>query len=144
MLAVLLLCVVSVACGPNVPPDLQPDAVLRAELGLTDEDEVHSVRISGAERELVVPREVFLSRAAWVQFVSGDWRVHEVRFEVDSLTADAADFLGSTDQIASPPLIERDARFVVSFHEAPAGRYPFTVEGNTRSVSGVVVVQPRR
>jgi hypothetical protein len=136
--------VFSTACGPGVPPELQPDETLRIELGLTDDDEVHRVSLFGSDREEISPAELVLDRRSWVEFVSTDWRVHEVRFEVDSLTRDALEFLQATDQVASSPLVEMDARFVVSFHEAPVGRYPYVVEGNGLPGRGVVVVQPKR
>ena len=50
------------------------------------------------------------------------------------------DFLERTGQLASPPLLQQDARFVLSFREAPAGRYPFHLRGNRASGDGVVIV----
>jgi hypothetical protein len=76
----------------------------------------------------------------WVQFVSGDWFVHELAFEMDSLGTSARVFLMDTDQIESPPLLQRDARFVVSFEGAPPGRYPYLLQGNGRAGRGVIVV----
>ena len=145
MVVSLLLAVVLVGgCrGEEVPPDLQPDAVLRRELGLTDADRVHRVLLTSAERERLTPDSVVLPRGAWVEFVTGDWRLHEVRFVMDSLRAAGRAFLESTDQAASPPLVDRDARFVVFFGDAPTGRYPFVVEGNGRPAHGVVVVVPK-
>ncbi len=136
--------VFATACGPGVPPGLQPDETLRAELGLTDGDEVHRVSLLGGDREEIRPGELVLERRSWVEFVSMDWRVHEVHFEVDSLTPEAVEFLLATDQVSSSLLVEMDARFVVSFHEAPVGRYPYVVEGNGLPARGVVVVQPKR
>ncbi len=130
------------ACGPSVPPELQPDELLRTELGLTDDDEVHSVRITGGEVETVDPQETVVTDGVWVQFVTTDWRVHEVRFELDSLPEPARAFLTDTDQVGSPPLVNLDARFVVTFQDAPTGRYPFVVEGNGGPGRGVVVVRP--
>lgn len=130
------------ACGPQVPPELQPDEVLRAELGLTDDDEVHRVRLIGADVERAEPAETVVPPGAWVEFVTTDWRVHEVRFDLDSLGPAARAFLEGSDQVASPPMVDLGARFVVSFHEAPAGRYPFLAEGNGATGRGVVVVRP--
>lgn len=126
-----------------MPPELQPDEVLRNELGLTESDEVHRVTLTGLRQEEVDPPEVTIPPSAWVEFVSSDWRVHEVRFEADSLSPEALGFLSRTGQMESPPLLHRDARFVVSFVEAPEGRYPFLVEGNRAPGRGVVVVLAR-
>lgn len=131
------------ACrGADGDPSLRPDSVLQAELGLTDRDEVHRVLVQGGDVEVLTPGEVVISAGAWVEFVTGDWRVHEVRFEVDSLTADARSFLEKSDQVASPPMVNRGDRFVVSFADAPDGRYPFIAEGNGAPARGVVVVGP--
>lgn len=129
-------------CRPEVPPELRPDEVLRAELGLTDDDEVHRVHLMGEDVEVVTPVETSVPPRAWVEFVTTDWRVHEVRFEADSLSPEAHRFLAESDQLESPPLVDRGARFVVSFHDAPEGRYPFLVEGNRAPGRGVVVVRP--
>lgn len=128
--------------GP--PPAFPPDSVLRTELGLTDADEVHRVSVTGGERETVDPREVRVPPGAWVEFVTTDWRVHQVRFESDSLDAARLAFLVESDQVDSPPLLDRDARFVVSFAGAPEGRYPYVVEGNGAATHGVVVVLTKR
>lgn len=125
-------------------PSLRPDSVLRAELGLTDADRVHRVALRGGASESADPAAVDVQEGDWVEFVSSDWRVHEVRFELDSLDATAGRFLTESDQVASPPLLEPDARFVISFSGAPEGRYPYVVEGNGSAVRGVVVVGPRR
>jgi hypothetical protein len=111
---------------------------------LTDEDEVHRITLAGGTSEQVSPTEVVVPPRAWVEFVSSDWWVHEVRFETDSLPQEAGAFLAETDQVDSPPLVERGARFVVSFTGAPTGRYPFIVAGNGAAARGVVVVQVKR
>jgi plastocyanin len=126
------------------PPEFPPDSVLRTELGLTDADEVHRVTIRGGDREVLDPVEVRIPAGAWVEFVTADWRMHQIRFVADSLDAAHRAFLEGTDQMDSPPLVDRDARFVVSFAEAPEGRYPFVAEGNEAPTLGVVVVLPKR
>jgi plastocyanin len=129
------------ACG--VPPDLQPDDVLREGLELTGRDEVHRVTLSGERGEPPEPAETDVPVGAWVEFVTADWLIHEVTFELDSLDSPARSFLSNTDQVASPPLINRDSRFVVHFEDAPSGRYPFRIEGNGPTVRGAVTVRSR-
>ena len=125
-------------------PTLLPDSLLRAELGLTDLDEVHRVVLLGGEAESATPAEVSISEGAWVEFVSGDWWVHEVRFELDSLSGPARSFLEGSDQVASPPIVNRGERYLVSFAGAPEHRYPFVLEGNGAEGRGVVVVAAKR
>lgn len=132
------------ACDRGVPAELQPDEVLRSELGLGDGDEVHRVLLTGGSGERVDPVETVVPPGAWVDFVSGDFRVREVRFVTEEMAVEAVGFLERTDQLDSPPLVGRDARFVVSFSDAPPGRYPFSVEGETAPARGVVVVAPPR
>ncbi len=137
----VLVPLLSAGCRPGVPEELQPDEILRAELGLDDGDVVHTVSITGGEAERVGPTETVVAPGDWVQFITTDFYVHEMQFELDSLAAGARDFLIRTDQVASPPLIDAGARFVLSFAEAPEGRYPFRVEGNGLPGGGVVVVR---
>jgi hypothetical protein len=131
-------------CERGVPAELQPDDVLRRELGLGDDDEVHRIVLTAGSGERVDPVETVVPPGAWVEFVSGDFRIHEVRFVTEEMAAEVSGFLERTDQLDSPPLVARDARFVVSFSDAPPGRFPFSVEGETAPGRGVVIVVPPR
>ncbi len=125
-------------------PSLRPDSVLRAELHLTNADRVYRITILGGARESLSSHSVEVPTGGWLEFVSGDWRVHTVRFEADSLSGPSLAFLRDTDQMESAPLVDRGARYVVSFVGAPEARYPFVVEGNGEAVRGVVVVRSGR
>jgi len=144
--ALLALAAPAAGCGEReaADPALLPDSVLRAELGLTDADLVYRITLLGGAEESLMPAQVELAPGAWLQFVSGDWRVHEVRFEADSLSGPPLAFLRDTDQLESPPLVDQGARYVVSFAGAPEARYPFVVEGNGEPGRGVVVVRSKR
>jgi plastocyanin len=122
-------------------PSLQPDETLRAELGLTERDRVHRVTLTGGEAERADPAAVSVEIGALVEFVTTDWLVHEVIFEADSVGATAWAYLERTDQTASPPLINRASRYVLSFEGAPPGRYPFLLEGNGAPGRGVIIVR---
>jgi len=135
---VFVLLVAFAACGPD--PELRPDQRLQDELGLSPRDEVHRISITGGEQEMAEPREVTLPEGAYVEFVTTDSWVHEVSFELDSLDGPARDFLERTDQRDSPPMVNADSRFLVSMRGAPAGRYPFLVEGNGAPARGAVIV----
>ncbi len=140
-LCALLIAVAGTSC--QVDAELQPDEVLRSELGLTDRDAVHRVIITGGDAELAAPRTTTIRPGAYLEFVTGDWFVHEIIFELDSLLPDARAFLERTDQVASPPLLRLDSRYVVDFEGSPPGRYPFVVEGSGAPGHGVVVVEER-
>lgn len=140
----MVLVAVATGCSRGPDPSLFPDSVLRAELGLTDADRVHRITLAGGGAEQVAADSVLVAEGDWVEFVATDWRTHEVRFEAEALGAEARSFLERSDQVASPPLMAPDARFVVSFRGAPEGRYPFRVEGNGAPGRGVVVVGSSR
>lgn len=128
-------------CGPD--PEFRPDGTLESELGLTSRDEVHTVTITGGVVELPAPAVTDVPQGAFVQFVTADWLVHEVIFEADSLRTEALHFMKENDQMVSPPLLREGSRFIVTFVDAPAGRYPFRLEGNGGPAHGVVVVSDR-
>ncbi len=134
------LAAASGACEPR-DPELVPDEVLQSQLGLTPDDRVHTVRISTGEAERADPAFLSVRPGDYVQFISADRLVHEVAFRLDSLKAPARAFLARTGQGASPPLLELDARFVVSFDGAPPGRYPYALEGNRGPGEGAIVVE---
>jgi len=137
--AVLLL---AVSCEPLPDPDTAPDEVLQAELGLTMADHVHRVTLAGGEGERADPMAISVEPGSFVEFVTTDWLIHEVIFDADSLEGNLWAFLERTDQTASPPLINRDSRYVLSFDGAPPGRYPYLLEGNAGSGRGVIIVTP--
>ena len=121
-------------------PTLQPDSVLRATFGLTLEDRVYRVAVTGGETERAEPAALSVEAGAYVEFVSTDWMVHEILFDTASLTPAQRTFLESTDQVHSPPLIDRGSRYVLSFVDAPPGRYGFRLEGNGRASQGAIIV----
>ena len=138
-LLTVLLATCLTSCSGD--PGLHPDDVLRLELGLGDRDQVHRVVISGGDRERADPMETVIALGSYVEFVTADWLVHEIIFELDSLSIAARNFLERTDQVASPPLISQDSRYVVYFANGPPGRYPFVLEGKGAPGRGVVVVE---
>lgn len=128
------------ACRSEPDPTFQPDSVLQAALGLTPRDRVYRVSVSGGEVERAEPAALSIEEGSYVEFVSSDWLVHEVLFDTTSLSAEQRSFLEDTDQLHSPPLIDRGSRYVLSFVEAPPGRYAFRLEGNGRASMGAIVV----
>jgi plastocyanin len=131
--------VVTSSCGPETS-DLPPDRRLELQLGLEPTDRVHQVTLTGGASGGAVPPQVNVLPGDYLQFVTGDSWVHEVVFESDSLSDAAGAFMADLDQLESPPLVSRGSRFVLSFVDAPEGRYPYRVEGNGETSRGVVVV----
>lgn len=138
-LCALMISAAGVSC--QVDSELRPDEILRSELGLTDRDEVHRVVITGGAVELAVPQATTIRPGAYLEFVTGDWLVHEIIFELDSLRPEARAFLERTDQVSSPPMLRLDSRYIVDFEGSPPGRYPFVLEGSGAPGHGVVVVE---
>ncbi|MBW3535153.1 MAG: hypothetical protein KY453_08055 [Gemmatimonadetes bacterium] len=138
-----LTCVLAAGACERSDPELQPDDLLRDSLGLGDADRVHTVRISTeADRERAEPATVEIVPGDLVQFMTEDRRPHTVAFLMDSLPDAEAAFLRGGAQEGSPPLVDPESRFLVSFRDAPEGRYPFVVEGTGEAARGVVVVAP--
>lgn len=136
-----LTCALAPGACERVDPELLPDALLRDSLGLDDEDRVHTVRISAeGSQERVEPATVTVLPGDLVQFITADRRPHTVAFLVDSLPDSAAAFLRGSAQEGSPPLVERESRFLVTFEGAPEGRYPFVIEGTGEAAPGAIVV----
>ena len=138
-----LVAAVSVGFGSGCSepdPERIPDATLQHELGLTEDDQVYTVTITGGEVEVAEPATDSVPEGSYLQFVTTDWLIHEVAFDVEQLHAEARAFLERTDQLASPPLLSRDSRFVVSFEGAPPGRYPYVLAGNGGPGRGLIVV----
>ena len=133
-------------CRERPDPKLQPEQLLRDSLSLGDDDRVHRIRLgSVGNRENPNPATLVVRPGDYVQFVSGDNRVHAVSFPVEGLSPPAADFLRRTGQQASPPMVVADARFVVTFADAPPGLYPFVVIGNGVTGKGSIQVdEPKR
>jgi len=139
-LLVFCLGVLTASCEPPPDPETLPDEVLQVELGLTERDRVHRVTVTGGAEERGEPVLIAVEPGSYVEFVTTDWLIHEVIFEADSLLATQWSFLERTDQTESPPLIELDSRYVLSFEGAPTGRYPYRIEGNGAPGRGVIVV----
>ena len=138
----LLLVLLALACKAEEPNPDPPGALLRDSLGLTESDRVPRVRLAGGpDGDVVDPPLVEVEPGGYVEFYTRDRRVRTVSFQLDSMSVEQADFLRSTGQEGSPPLVELDSRFVVSFQDAPPGRYSFVVQGNGEPVAGVVVVR---
>ena len=126
------------SCTPD--NELPPDELLQAELGLTLDDRVYRVILTGGAAEQADPVVLLIEQDAYVEFITDDGFIHEVIFDPDSLSSDQWSFLERTDQEASPPLIERDSRYILVFEGAPFGRYPYRIEGNGNPGRGVIVL----
>lgn len=139
--AALVCCLLAfAACQPS-ESDLPPDRRLQSQLGLDPRDRVHQVVVSASATGVPEPRETVVLVGDYLQFVMADSWVHELSFESDSLSAEALAFMNGLDQLASPPMVSRGSRFVVSFVDAPEGRYPFRVEGGHAPAHGAIVVE---
>lgn len=139
----LLLLVAAWGCAEpeEAAPRHLPDTLLRDSLGLGDLDRVYRVELGVEDGAFTAePATLEIPRGVWVEFVTSRGWPRTVTFELDSLPEAAAELLRSTGQDASPPLLDPGTRFVVGFEGAPAGRYPYVVEGSGRTARGAVVV----
>jgi plastocyanin len=110
-------------------------------LGLAEGARLHRVILGGrGSDEHVLPARIQALRGDGVEFVTVDHRVHTVWFPPDSLSPQAMAFLTSTEQLGSPPLVQRGSQFVLVLEDAPPGRYPFISQGHGGMASGVIEV----
>ena len=58
----------------------------------------------------------------------------------DSLSPEGREYLQSTGQMNSPPLLERGTSFFVDFREAPEGRYVYSSRSHGEPAYGSVTV----
>jgi plastocyanin len=138
--AVAALLLALAACRSEPDLTLRPDSLLQAELGLTPEDVVYRIDVTGGEVERAEPAALSIEAGAYVQFVTTDWLVHEILFDTTGLSPSQRGFLSRTDQMQSPPLIDRGSRYVLSFVDAPPGQYTYRLEGNGTASRGTIVV----
>jgi plastocyanin len=110
-------------------------------LGISDAAAIHRIRVTGSgDRTRLLPLRTQIRPGDVVQFVILDHRTHLVRFLDDETASDALEFLRHTGQDRPPPLVARESRLVLSFRDAPPGRYPFRVESIGSPVEGEIRV----
>ena len=141
LLPFLFLGVLSWGCEP-ADGGARARAQEEAEaLGLPSGALLHRVTLGGrGSEEHAVPTRILAVPGDGVEFRTVDHRVHTIEFLADSLSAEVRDFLENTEQMASPPLVSRGARFVLRLQNAPRGRYLFKSEGHGGVAFGVVEV----
>lgn len=138
-----LLLVLLVACG-EAPPGEEPDPIFQDSLGLGPRDEVRSVEIRfGSGGESLTPDSLEIFPGQWVDFHAADGSPRTVGFVEEDLSGAARAFLAEASLLSSPPLLGRDAHWVVPFQGAPPGAYPYRVTGPLGSTAGVILVLPR-
>ncbi len=91
--------------------------------------------------EHVVPSRVVVRTGGELVFRTVDHRVHTIAFVTDSLGPAALDFLRTTGQLRSPPLVSRGTVYRISLAGAPPGYYPFVAEGPGPPVRGGLFIE---
>ena len=91
--------------------------------------------------EHVVPGRVVVRTGGELVFRTVDNRVHTIEFVTDSLSPAALDFLRTTGQLRSPPLVTRGTVYRISLAGAPPGYYPFVAEGPGPPVRGGLFIE---
>lgn len=138
----VILALVALAGACEQEPERHVDPRLVEALGLQGDELVHTISLGGrGSEEHVVPPRLEVGVGDVVQFVTVDRRVHSIRFPVDSLDRQEAAFLERTGQAGSPPLLGLGSRFVVTFKNAPPGRYLFLSSGHGEATGGIIVVR---
>jgi len=126
-------------CGGGPDEVSDPEVEGARALGLRSGARLHQVVLGGrGTDEHLLPSRILASPGDAVEFVTVDHRVHTLFFLVDSLSSEGWDFLVSSGQEASAPLLSRGSRFLVRLEGAPLGRYPFQSRGHGGQAFGVI------
>ncbi len=135
-LIVLVALAILGGCLRDPPPPTDPE--LAAELGLPERTPIHRVHLGG---DRILPSRVEVDPGARVHFVVEDHRVYALRFLLEEMESEAAAFLRESEQTGSPPLARQGAWHLVAFDDAPAGLYPFLLEGYGEPARGQIRVR---
>ena len=112
------------------------------DLGLAGVAEVHIISLAGwGGQERSVPDTVRTHPGGAVVFEVSDFRVHTVEFMAEGMTPAQSAAIEENAQFKGPPLIERGSRYVVTFHGAPPGTYPYRITGLGEPALGAVVIE---
>jgi hypothetical protein len=116
------------------------DPELAEALGVSARTEIHRVDlVTRGGMVVALPTRVELSEGALLQFVTRDWLVYSVRLR--AVDPEGDQWIEGTRQRHSPPLVEKEARYVLNFEGAPPGDYPFEVVGQGSNLEGTVRVR---
>ena len=120
------------------------DEALRTDLGIPAEVPIQRIDLRYDRGETrILPRHSEIPPGGVVQFIALDHRVHLIRFDEGALDPSALAFLRDSGQDRPPPLLVEGSRLVLTFDGAPAGTYPFRVEGSGGHAPGEIRVRGR-
>jgi plastocyanin len=108
---------------------------------LPDSVHVATVRLDRTKREEIEPAQVTVRTGDLVRFIASDGGAHAIAFDGELLEPNAREFLERTGQMRSPPFVASGARWVVSFKDAPPGKYTYRCP--THGVQAEVMVTAR-
>ncbi len=138
-----VLGLLALAACQAVPESLHPPQLLRDSLGLGDDDPVYEVGLAVVDGvETAAPDTVDLDWAAHLSFRSDDPRARRIVPDSSGLDPALRTFLGER-LLGGPPLVHREARWVIDLRDAPPGTIPFRVIGSARE-GRVIVRIPER
>jgi plastocyanin len=110
-------------------------------LQVPDSVRVATVRIDRSRLDELDPAESTIRTGDLLRFIAQDAGTHAIAFDGDAMTDEARAFLQKTGQLRSPPFLQKGSTWVMSFKDAPVGRYPYRCP--THGVQGVINVVSR-
>ncbi len=135
----VVLLLSSCLTGGERPPS---DESLRADLGIPGDVPIQRIDLRyGRGETRILPRRSEILSGGIVQFVALDHRIHLIRFDEGALDPSALGFLRDSGQDRPAPLLVEGSRLVLTFDGAPAGTYPFWVEGSGGHAPGEIWVR---
>lgn len=129
-------CLIFAACEPRGPAVEAGDETIHLPYGT----EVHAIQLTSTRGGAPIQPDTILARPGDViRFVAADNRGYAITFSGPEMGSAQREFLERTGQLHGPPLIQREATWLVDLEGAPAGRYPF--RDVARDARGVVIVE---
>jgi plastocyanin len=140
----ILLALLALACNRGAQPEERAvlelaEETIHLEHGVRLTDIL--VRSGSATSAAFVPDTVRARPGDVVRFIAADRHPHSIAFESSQLSPAVEEFLRSSSQLRGPPLITEGASWIVSFADAPAGRYPF-VDLSQNKLGLIIVTSP--
>ena len=108
---------------------------------LPDSVHVATVRIDRTKSDELEPAASTVRTGDLLRFIASDAGSHAIAFDGEGLSGEARGFLEKTGQMRSPPFMATGSTWVVSFKDAPPGRYAYRCP--THGVQGVITVTQR-
>ena len=148
LLAATLVTVAVTACNRDGDGATRSDGKGPREIALgtdtmqvPDSVRVATVRMDRSKSAEIEPAETTVRTGDLLRFIASDAGAHAIAFDGADMSAEASAFMERTGQMRSPPFMAKGSTWVVTFKDAPAGKYAYRCP--THGDQGVITVTAR-